>query len=99
MASQRGQAPADPVRTGDPRIAALLEGRLGVPFALLGPLVEEGGITVRSVQPGAGRVEVGWRGERLAMAEVAEGLWQGRADGATRPHRTDSWTHISWPGG
>ena len=99
MASQRGQAPADPVRTGDPRIAALLEGRLGDPFALLGPHVEEGGITVRSVQPGARQVELGWRGERLAMAEVADGLWQGRVDGTTRPAPTDYLIHIFWPGG
>ena len=53
MASQRGQAPADPARTDDPRIAALLEGRLGDPFALLGPHVEKDGFAVRSFQPGA----------------------------------------------
>ena len=77
--------------------AAMLEGRLDDPFAVLGPHKGEGGTTVRTFQPGAERVELVTRKKGAArgvLSEVAPGLFAGKlAKGG------DYALRITWPGG
>jgi len=65
-------APADPLDTAT--LAALLQGRHGDPFALLGPQVEDHGedrhIRIRACLPGAARVWVECGGTRMAMTRL-----------------------------
>jgi 1,4-alpha-glucan branching enzyme len=78
--------------------AALLEGRLDDPFALLGPHKGTGGTTVRTYQPGAERVEAIGTGKRASvraeLEEVAGGLFTG-----TMKKQDDYFLRITWPGG
>ena len=77
--------------------AALREGRLEDPFALLGPHVEGDGLGVRTFQPGAEAVELLDREDRSSLAflqEHAPGLFTGSLP-ADRPYLF----RITWPDG
>ncbi len=78
--------------------AALLEGRLDDPFALLGPHESAGGTTVRTFQPGAQLVELVTRKKgapRGTLEEVAPGLFAGKLK-----KKNDEYAlRITWPGG
>ncbi|BBC73440.1 glycogen-branching enzyme [Altererythrobacter sp. B11] len=77
--------------------AAMLEGRLDDPFALLGPHDSADGRLVRSFQPGAEAVALLSRssGEVMSlMDEVAEGLFT-----APLPSDEPYTLRITWPGG
>lgn len=76
--------------------AALLEGRLTDPFALLGPHDEGGDLVVRTFQPGAEKVSLIARndGRALGTLEGAGGLFVGcPAENVAYRLR------IAWPGG
>jgi 1,4-alpha-glucan branching enzyme len=77
--------------------AAMLEGRVHDPFALLGPHREDDGTVVRTFQPGAESVSVAPRGRTgtgTRLDEVSPGLFAGKLvdDG---PYVLS----ITWPGG
>jgi 1,4-alpha-glucan branching enzyme len=77
--------------------AALLEGRLADPFALLGPHSEADAVTLRTFQPGAKAVAVVARegGDELAnLDEGAPGLFTGRI-----PADVPYVLRITWPEG
>ncbi|NTZ41847.1 1,4-alpha-glucan branching protein GlgB [Altererythrobacter sp. SALINAS58] len=77
--------------------AALLEGRLDDPFALLGPHEADGKITVRTFQPGAEKVELIGRKKGAAlgkMEEAASGMFVGQLK-----KKQDYALRITWPGG
>ncbi|NVD44754.1 1,4-alpha-glucan branching protein GlgB [Qipengyuania atrilutea] len=77
--------------------AALFEGRLDDPFALLGPHASEGGTLVRTFQPGAEKVELVTRkkaSSRGTLEEVGPGLFVGKL-----PKKGDYALRITWPGG
>ena len=76
--------------------AAMLEGRLDDPFALLGPHRGDTGTLIRSFQPGAQRVTILSRGgqELAAMEEVAHGLFSGEIQ-SEEPYVL----RVEWPDG
>ena len=78
--------------------AALLEGRLDDPFALLGPHETGKGVTIRTFQPGAEKVEAIGRDKRAnvkaKLEEVADGLFSGTMETAG-----DYALRVTWPGG
>jgi 1,4-alpha-glucan branching enzyme len=81
---------------GDPQdVQRLLHGRLGDPFALLGPHRTPAGEAVRVFAPGARAVEVVREGEpAVALDALGEGYFAARVDGATaRRYRL----RIAWP--
>jgi 1,4-alpha-glucan branching enzyme len=71
-------------------IEALVHGRHGDPFALLGPHIIDGTRVVRAFLPGAESVEVIERASGLSLGRLqrvhAEGFWSGAATG-TGPYR------------
>ena len=78
--------------------AALLEGRLDDPFALLGPHEGSGGTIVRTFQPGAQEVELVTRKKgapRGTLEEVAPGLFAGKLKKKGEEYAL----RITWPGG
>jgi len=86
-----------PIARRTPAVDALLSGRHGDPFALLGPHEEDGGIVVRTFQPGARTVDLvaaDGGGLLAGLAPVdASGLFVGRLDRRV-PYRL----RIGWPG-
>ena len=94
--SARSEHPAD-----DPMLASAAEaaaqGRLADPFAFLGPHLKDGGVAVRTYQPGARRVEILAQadGRRLAEAEHwRDGVFVAQLSEAT-PYRL----RIEWDEG
>ena len=76
---------------------ALLHGRLGDPFAVLGPHLDRGGRLVRSFVPGAQRVDACAQDGRLLgtlLPGDPPGLFAGYVEG-NEPYRL----HIHWSGG
>ncbi len=71
-------------------IEALVQGRHGDPFSVLGPHVVSGTRLVRAFLPGAESVEIVERATGLAIGRMqrlhAEGLWSGAASGSS-PYR------------
>ena len=77
--------------------AAMIEGRLDDPFALLGRHVEDGRAVVRTFQPGAEKVELLARdGTRMlaVLEQPAPGLFEGPLEEADEYR-----LRIEWPGG
>ncbi len=89
---------AETMLAADARVAALVHGRSGDPFALLGPHMEGGERTVRAFLPGADAVEVLARDDGALLARLERvhpaGLFAGPVPGA-QPYRL----RIAWPGG
>ena len=78
-------------------VAALFEGRLDDPFALLGPHASKEGTLVRTFQPGAESVELVTRkkgAKRGTLEEVGPGLFVGKL-----ARKGDYALRITWPGG
>lgn len=83
----------------DEAIAALVEGRHGDPFAILGPHRSADGIVVRTLLPGAGGVSLVNRdsGARLASMERVHdaGLFAARVEGNPRYRLRIDWPEAS----
>jgi 1,4-alpha-glucan branching enzyme len=75
---------------------AIVEGRCGDPFAVLGPHRDAGGAFVRAFLPGAERVEVRARDDGALLStlvpDAADGLFVGRL-AQERPYLL----HVEWP--
>ena len=80
----------------DPRITALLEGRLPDPFGFLGPHDEEDGRIVRTFQPGADAVDVIARADGTLLGQLTPvgkaGLFAGPVSSQV-PYRL----RVHWP--
>jgi 1,4-alpha-glucan branching enzyme len=89
---------AEAMLATDARVEALVHGRSGDPFALLGPHVEAGKRVVRAFMPGADAVEVLARDDGALLARLERrhpaGLFAGPVPGS-QPYRL----RIAWPGG
>src|SRR5690554_6618014 len=72
-------------------ILAIAEGRHPHPHSVLGQHERDGSVVIRALRPLAAAVDAVFDdGSRLALAHVAEGLWQGDAPSPALPYRLET---------
>ncbi|QEE61577.1 1,4-alpha-glucan branching protein GlgB [Salinibacterium sp. dk2585] len=72
-------------------ILAIAEGRHPHPHSVLGQHERDGNVVIRALRPLAAAVEAVFDdGARLALAHVADGLWQASASAPARPYRLET---------
>ena len=77
---------------GRPEIEALVAGRHGDPFAVLGPHRIEGGFVVRALVPSAERVELVGRKAPVALERIhPDGLYEGKIEDRSGAYLIRAW--------
>ncbi|GGI20970.1 1,4-alpha-glucan branching protein GlgB [Oxalicibacterium faecigallinarum] len=91
-----------PAAANDVQRDALLQGRLGDPFAFLGPHATGKDITIRTFQPGAAAVHVRMGGQTITLNQHAhDGLFAGTVTAPNNHEHlspSDYTLDIVWPG-